>query len=139
MKRGFLLVSIFAVLVLIATACGGAATPAATETPAATATTAATATATAAGTGTATGSGGTGQVSIKNLAFNPPTIAIKVGESVQWTNDDTTAHTVTSDSGIWDSGQLQPGQTFTQQFPTPGAFPYHCSIHTFMHGTITVQ
>jgi plastocyanin len=130
-KRGLFLVSILAVLMLVMAACGGtAATPAATETPAVTAATP---------TGTTGRSTGTVQVSIKNLAFNPASIIIKAGQSVQWTNDDTTTHTVTSDSGVWDSGHLTPGKTFTQQFPTAGTFPYHCNIHTFMQATITVQ
>jgi len=78
-------------------------------------------------------------VTMKGLAFSPSSLTINKGANVTWTNDDTTTHTVTSDSGAFDSGNLSPGATFTHQFNDAGTFPYHCSIHTFMKGTITVQ
>src|SRR4051812_40386937 len=51
-------------------------------------------------------------VSIANFAFQPASLQIAAGSSVTWTNADSTAHTVTSDSGAFDSGQLAPGATF---------------------------
>jgi plastocyanin len=78
-------------------------------------------------------------ISIKGLAFNPASLTIVKGASVTWTNDDSTTHTVTSDTGAFESGNLSPGNSFTHQFNDAGTFPYHCSIHTFMKGTITVQ
>ncbi len=79
-------------------------------------------------------------VSMKNIAFNPSSLTINKGANVTWTNDDSTTHTTTSDTGLWDSGNLSPGQTYTHQFNTTGTFPYHCSIHVGqgMKGTITV-
>ncbi len=79
-------------------------------------------------------------VSMKNIAFNPSSLTINKGASVTWTNDDSTTHTVTSDTGVWDSGNLSPGQTYTRQFNDTGTFPYHCSIHVGqgMKGTIIV-
>ncbi len=78
-------------------------------------------------------------VSMKGLAFNPSSLTIKKGASVTWTNDDTVTHTVTSDTGAFESGNLSPGATFTHQFNDTGTFPYHCSIHTFMKGALAVQ
>ena len=78
-------------------------------------------------------------VSIANFAFQPASLQIAAGSSVTWTNADSTAHTVTSDSGAFDSGQLAPGATFTQMFMTPGTFTYHCQIHPFMTATIVVS
>jgi plastocyanin len=88
-------------------------------------------------------------VSIKNLAFNPATITMIPGTTVHWSNDETTtSHTVTSDGidpccpngpALFQSGTLSPGQTFDFMIVTGGQYKYHCSIHTFMHGTINVR
>lgn len=82
----------------------------------------------------------TNSVSIKNFTFNPSEITIKKGETVVWTNEDSTSHTVTSDSGNeLDSGSITPGQTYSHTFNTAGTFDYHCSIHTSMKGRVTVE
>jgi plastocyanin len=78
-------------------------------------------------------------IAMKGLAFNPASLTIVKGAKVTWMNDDSTTHTVTSDTGAFESGNLSPGNSFTHQFNDAGTFPYHCSIHTFMKGTITVQ
>jgi plastocyanin len=75
-------------------------------------------------------------VSIVNFSFVPQTVTVNTGDSVRWTNNDSTAHTTTS--GMWDSGILQQGAQFSFTFNSPGSFPYFCSIHSFMTGTITV-
>lgn len=78
-------------------------------------------------------------VSIQNMQFTPAQITIPAGTTVTWTNQETNIpHTVTSDQGLWDSGVLQPRQSFSHMFSTPGTYSYHCSIHPFMHGTIVV-
>jgi plastocyanin len=77
-------------------------------------------------------------VTIMNFAFSPASISVPVGSTVTWTNQDSTAHTVTADDGSFDSGSLAPGATFSQAFDTPGTFAYHCNIHSSMHGTVTV-
>ena len=54
-------------------------------------------------------------------------------------NNDGTQHTVTSDTaGLFDSGYVNPGQTFSLAFPVAGTYHFHCAIHTYMTGTITV-
>ena len=78
-------------------------------------------------------------VSIANFAFQPDSLQIAVGTTVTWTNADSTAHTVTSDTGAFDAGPLAPGASFTQTFDTPGTYTYHCQIHPFMTGTIVVS
>ena len=78
-------------------------------------------------------------VSIKDFAFNPQTIQAKVGDSITWTNQDSTAHTVTLDDKSVDSGSLAPGSTFNHAFTQAGTFTYHCEIHKQMTGTITVS
>jgi plastocyanin len=81
---------------------------------------------------------GAAAVAIKDFAFNPQTIQAKVGETITWTNQDSTAHTVTLDDKSVDSGNVAPSATYSHAFTQAGTFPYHCSIHTQMTGTITV-
>ncbi len=79
-------------------------------------------------------------VDIANFAFAPADLTISAGQTVVWTNSDSTTHTVTSDDGTtFDSGNLNNGDTFSYTFNTPGTYSYHCSIHPFMTGTVTVQ
>jgi len=78
-------------------------------------------------------------VSIQNFAFNPATLTVPVGTTVTWTNNDSTAHTVTADDGSFKSGNVDPGATFSFTFSTAGTFNYHCEIHPNMTASITVQ
>jgi len=73
-------------------------------------------------------------------AYGTNPLVIAVGTTVTWVNTDSIAHTATSDTGVWDSGVLNPGQNFSFTFSTPGTFPYHCTIHgaASMSGTIQV-
>ena len=87
-------------------------------------------------TGTTT-SGST--VNIVNFSFAPGTLPISAGTTVTWTNSDSTTHHVASDTGVFDSGDMAPNATFSYTFNTTGTFPYHCSIHTYMKGTIAVH
>ena len=96
------------------------------------------ATTTAAGGATTTAAAG-GQVVIKGFAFSPDSITIKAGESVTWTNQDGTTHTVTADNAEFSSGNIPSGSAFTFKFDKAGTYAYHCSIHSTMKGTIVVQ
>ena len=79
------------------------------------------------------------QISAANFLFSPASVTIASGCSVTWTQTSATKHTTTSDTGLWDSGQLGQNQTFTRQFNTAGTFAYHCSVHpNQMQATITV-
>jgi plastocyanin len=50
-----------------------------------------------------------------------------------------TTHNIVADDGSYNSGPLAPGATFTHAFTAAGSYPYHCSIHPNMRGTITVN
>jgi plastocyanin len=76
---------------------------------------------------------------IKDFAFSPETVTVKVGSAVTWTNQDSFAHSVKSADGSFVSQDLQQGQTFTAAFNTAGSFAYICGIHNFMTGTVVVQ
>lgn len=75
---------------------------------------------------------------IIDFAFQPGQITLVQGSTVTWTNQGQAAHTVTSDNGLWDSGNLATGKSFAHIFDKPGTYNYHCSIHPSMHGTIVV-
>jgi len=81
----------------------------------------------------------TSAVNIQNSAFAPATTPIKVGDTVTWTNRDAFSHTSTSDTGAWDTGVITAGTSRSFTFTSAGTFAYHCSIHSFMKGTVTVQ
>jgi plastocyanin len=88
---------------------------------------------------TAGAQGKTTTVSIKDFAFNPPNTTVAPGTSVTWVNNDQTAHTATANDGAFDSGTLQPGQSFSFTFDKAGTYAYHCNIHPDMTATVTVS
>jgi plastocyanin len=80
-------------------------------------------------------------VSIKNFAFNPPNMTVAPGTTLTWVNNDQVPHTATATNpaGVFDSGTLQPGQSYSFTFNKPGTYAYHCAIHPYMTGTVTVS
>jgi plastocyanin len=81
-------------------------------------------------------------------AFSPKDIMINVGDTVTWKWDDTTQHTVTSDTNAWTNSGVKSGgppfPTFQSTFATPGVYKYHCQIHggpngLGMSGSVTVM
>lgn len=92
---------------------------------------------------------GSAQVVMRNLAFSPSTMTIRVGQTVVWRNDDSAPHTTTSGSCSgqtctpmpgWDSGTLNFGQSFSHTFSAAGTFTYYCRVHgAMMQGTVVVM
>jgi YVTN family beta-propeller protein len=77
-------------------------------------------------------------VSIVNFSFNPKSLAVKAGQTVAFTNNDSVTHTTTSSA--WDSRDIQPGSSYTLTAPSqPGSYAFHCSIHPSITGTLVVQ
>jgi len=76
-----------------------------------------------------------------NLAFspNPFTESSATRSEVIWLNSDGTTHRIVSDAPLFDSGNLGNGATFTFNFTAPGTYPYHCSIHPTMVGSIVID
>jgi plastocyanin len=85
-------------------------------------------------------------VTIQGSAYTPKTTKVTLGDVIQWTNKDAFPHTASSDGagggttgiGLWDSGNIAHNGTFSFTFSFAGGYPYHCNIHSFMHGTIKV-
>ena len=72
--------------------------------------------------------------------FQPASLSIKAGDVVVWKNVSDAAHTVTSDTGVFNTpGILSPNGTFKFAFTRSGTFKYHCNIHLYMHATIIVK
>lgn len=153
-RRGLLAGAASAGAALLA-ACGGSSKAIETAAPPL-APTAVPTTASAAGSGGGTYGGGTygggttattapaaatkaNSVTIANFAFAPKSITVAPGQTVTWTNKDSTTHTVTEDKGAWDSKNLAVGATFQHTFNQAGTFAYHCAIHASMTGTVVVK
>ena len=88
----------------------------------------------------------TAHVSIVDFGFSPATIAVTAGTTVTWTNTGGVIHSVTSDTGAFDSSPscpagacINPGSSYSHVFATAGTFAYHCRVHSNMHGTIIVK
>lgn len=79
-------------------------------------------------------------VTMKNLAFSPASIQAKVGQTVEWTNQDAPPHNVVYVSGpkFAPSGTLNSGGQFKLKLTQAGTIHYICSIHPFMKATIVV-
>ncbi len=82
---------------------------------------------------------GPNEVFIQGMAFTPATITVSVNTTITWTNKDGVTHTVTSTTGLFDSGNLNTNATYSRQFTTAGTFPYKCTIHPSMTGTVIVN
>lgn len=81
----------------------------------------------------------TNQVTLSGLSFSPKTLSVTIGTMVTWTNKEAITHSVTSNiAGLFDSGDLTNGKTFSHTFTTAGTFPYHCMYHDGMTGTVIV-
>lgn len=79
------------------------------------------------------------QIDIQNFAFSPQEIKIPAGSVVNWTNRDSAGHTVTSDTGTFESGLLSKGESFKRTFNEKGVFGYHCTPHPSMQAKIIVE
>jgi plastocyanin len=91
------------------------------------------------GGGGSKGGPGTNEVWIQGMAFDPSTISITAGTTITWTNKDGVAHTVTSDTGLFNSGTLSTNGTYSFKFATIGTYSYHCTIHPYMTATVVVN
>ena len=77
-------------------------------------------------------------VSIEGFAFAPDTLVVAPGTTVTWTNEDPAPHTVTAEDGSFDSGTLEPGETFSAEIGGSGVVVYLCQIHPDMRGEISI-
>ena len=77
-------------------------------------------------------------VSIRDFSFQPAQLSVEPGTTVTWTNEGNEPHTVTANNGLFDSGMLYPGDSYSVQFDGMGTLSYYCTLHPSMTGGITV-
>jgi plastocyanin len=91
-------------------------------------------------------------VEIDKLTFRPDTVRVEVGQAVRWVNRESVPHTVVSGtvaqgrrttekqpSGLFESPNLDAGDSFEFTVRSEGTIAYYCGIHPFMTGTIIVS
>ena len=79
------------------------------------------------------------EIDIFSGSYGTFAITINEGDTVVWTNQDSKNHTVTSDDGVFDSGIILPGDSWSFTFDQAGTFPYSCTIHSSMVARIVVH
>jgi len=128
MKRiGLLMLAVFA---LAAAGCGSSSnnTSTTSSTPAAPAGTSSTA--------ASSGGGKTVTIDMKNIAFNPSSATVKVGQTVKWVNQDSVPHNV--EGGPLKSSTFGQGGSYTFTPKKAETISYVCTIHPNMKATLTV-
>jgi plastocyanin len=136
------------ILGLMLAACGGSAstTPASSSAavPSVAADSAAPASAAASGgTGAAcapaaAGATATVKVSIKDFKYDPPSVNAKVGDVIEWTNNDSAPHSATMDDNACDTDSIAGGSSAMLTFSAAGTYTYHCKIHPAQMKDVTV-
>lgn len=81
---------------------------------------------------------GTVFVEARDSFFTPDSVTLGVGFPVRWTNEGGALHSVVSDSALWASNLLGHNAWFEVTFDSAGTYPYHCSEHAGMTGTVVV-
>ena len=81
---------------------------------------------------------------IEDICYIPSNIVVEKGKSVTWVNEDSSFHSVTSGfypepSGLFDSGHLDPYQSYTLSFDEFGTYDYFCTLHPWMKAQVIVE
>ena len=74
---------------------------------------------------------------MKGSVFSVPSLTVTLGTKITWVNDDNMIHTVTADYAIFNSGDMNPGNSFSHTFNTAGTYNYHCVHHIGMTAVVT--
>jgi plastocyanin len=84
---------------------------------------------------------GANTITIDNFAFTPRVLTVTAGARVTWVNKDDVPHTATSTTKprTIDSGTLDTDESYSVTFKQPGTYPYFCTVHPHMTGTIIVK
>lgn len=79
------------------------------------------------------------KISIQATQFSPASLTMLMGTKVTWTNADADIHSVVSDDAVsFNSGNINPGATFSFTPATTGTYAYHCGIHPAVKGVLYV-
>jgi MYXO-CTERM domain-containing protein len=96
----------------------------------------------------ASGGGGCGRpiteargtmVRIKNFCFRPTVLRAGIGDTITWVNRDSFTHNVVGANGAWGSYEsVGPGTSVSYRFRTPGVYPFGCTFHPGMVGSVLI-
>ena len=79
-------------------------------------------------------------VAIRELKFQPAVLTVKVGDTVEWKNDDIVPHTATSTKPKkFDSGILPVGSSWKYVVTKRGTYFYNCTLHPNMKAELIVR
>jgi plastocyanin len=78
------------------------------------------------------------RIVMQDVAFSPAKITVRVGDTVEWVNEDMFAHTATANSRAWDVN-LAPGKSGKITLGSPGTVGYICRNHPNLTGEIVEQ
>ena len=81
----------------------------------------------------------THNITIEGMQFKPASVSVKRGDTIVWTNKDFFPHTVTSESGGFDSHEIKAGETWTYRVSKTGELPYVCTLHPTMKAVLRVK
>jgi len=81
---------------------------------------------------------------VEDICYIPSTIVVEKGKSITWVNEDSSFHSVTSGfygepTGLFDSGYLDPYQSYTLYFDEFGTYDYFCTLHPWMKAQVIVE
>jgi plastocyanin len=79
------------------------------------------------------------EITMTPESYRPADLTVQRGDTVVWRNTDIVVHTASSRSGAFDSGRIKAGEQFRWVPATAGVFPYICTKHRQMRGTLTVK
>lgn len=77
-------------------------------------------------------------VDIREFAYEPATVTVRAGGTVEWVNADAAPHTATADDDSFDTGSLAKGDKAKVTLDKAGTFTYICTFHPFMNATVEV-
>lgn len=77
-------------------------------------------------------------VKMQKESFVPAKLSAAPGAQITWTNTDTVPHSVTADDKRFDSGPIQPGQSFQWTAAGSGTIGYHCIFHPSMTAILNI-
>ncbi len=75
----------------------------------------------------------------RGVAWDPKTLQVSRGDTIEWKNVDVVPHDVRQDKHVFWSKELPPGTSFRWKATRRGTWPYKCSLHPEMTGTIIVK
>ena len=81
---------------------------------------------------------------VEDICYIPSSIIVEKGKSITWVNEDSSFHSVTSGfygepTGLFDSGYLDPYQSYTLYFDEFGTYDYFCTLHPWMKAQVIVE